>query len=121
MSHTNSLYEKYGGFAALSAIVHDFYERVCASPSLASWFEDVEMANLIDHQIKFLCKALGGPDNYSGRALAAAHAGLAITPAAFSEVAEHLSASLSEAGMEDADVKVVIELVASLQAEVVGL
>ena len=66
-----SLYDKYGGFAAVSTVVHTFYDKVVASPRLDRYFADVDMAKLIDHQTTFLCKVLGGPDNYNGRALRA--------------------------------------------------
>ncbi len=121
MSESPTLYEKYGGLAALRPIVHAFYERVCASKDLAPWFDGVDMAKLIDHQVKYLCKVVGGPDYYSGRALTAAHTGLAITPDAFLEVAGHLADALSDAGFEDDDVKTVVDLVSTLEDKVVGL
>ena len=74
-----TLYDKYGGFSAIATIVHDFYDRVVASDVLAGYFEDVDMERLISHQTQFLCKVLGGPDNYTGRSLKAAHRNLNIS------------------------------------------
>ena len=48
-----SLFEKYGGFATVSTIVRQFYKDVLTSPNLKSYFEDVNMEVLIDHQTKF--------------------------------------------------------------------
>lgn len=115
-----TLFDKYGGFAVVSAVVHDFYDRILASDSLRPYFATVDVAHLIDHQVKFLCKVLGGPDKYSGRALRAAHAGLAITPGAFGEVAGHLKASLEGAGVQAADVTAILSVVASTHDDVVG-
>lgn len=114
------LYEKYGGFATISQIVHAFYDKVLASPALDPYFANVEMEALIDHQTKFLCKVLGGPDNYVGRAMRAAHQPHRITPEAFAEVAGLLKQSLEEAHMEPADVTAVLDVVAAVRGDVVA-
>lgn len=114
-----SLYDKYGGFASVSAVVNAFYERVRESDTLAPYFAHVDMAKLIQHQIAFLCKVLGGPDNYNGRALAAAHAKRGITSEAFDEVAMLLKESLEEAGVEPDDVVTILGVVASVKGDIV--
>lgn len=114
-----SLYDKYGGFSTVSAIVHDFYERVLESALLAPYFEVVDLARLVSHQTKFFCKVLGGPDNYDGRALAAAHRHMGITAEAFDEVATILSETLEDAGMESEDVAGVMGVVGSVRDQVV--
>lgn len=114
------LYDKYGGFAAISQIVHAFYDKVLASPSLDPYFARVEMAALIDHQTVFLCKVLGGPDNYAGRAMRAVHQAHRITPEAFAEVAALLKESLEEAQVEPADVATILAVVASVEGDVVA-
>jgi hemoglobin len=114
------LYDKYGGFSVISEIVHAFYDKVLASPSLDAYFAQIDMEALIDHQTKFLCKVLGGPDNYSGRALAAAHRHVHITPAAFDEVASLLRATLEEARVEPADVDAILGVVGSVRGDIVA-
>jgi hemoglobin len=113
------LYDKYGGFAAVSQVVHSFYDKVLASPVLDRYFANVEMGPLIDHQTQFLCKVLGGPDNFHGRALRAAHRGLNISPEAFAEVARLLAQSLEEASIEPADVATILGVVASVRDDIV--
>jgi hemoglobin len=113
------LYDKYGGFATISKIVHAFYDKVLASPSLDPYFAKVEMEALIDHQTKFLCKVLGGPDNYAGRAMRSVHQGRGITPEVFAEVAGLLQESLEEAHVEPTDVKTILGVVASVRRDVV--
>jgi hemoglobin len=114
------LYDKYGGFATISQIVHAFYDKVLASPSLDPYFANVKMEALIDHQTKFLCKVLGGPDNYVGRAMRTAHQGHDISAEAFAEVAGLLKESLEEAHVEPADVTAILEVVASVRGDVVA-
>lgn len=114
------LYDKYGGFATISQIVHAFYDKVLASPSLDPYFAGVAMEPLIDHQTKFLCKVLGGPDNYSGRAMRTVHQPHKISGAAFDEVAQLLKDSLEEAQVEPADVTTILGIVASVRGDVVA-
>lgn len=114
------LYDKYGGFAAISHIVHAFYDKVLAAPSLDPYFHGVEMEALIAHQTRFLCKVLGGPDNYTGRAMSKVHQPHHISAAAFAEVAAMLQEALEEAQVEPDDVATIMGVVASVRGDVVS-
>src|SRR4051812_5242094 len=114
------LYEKYGGVAAVSQNVPAFFDKVLASPSLDPHFASGEMEALIDHQTKFLCKVLGGPDNYAGRAMRTVHRHRNITAQAFNQVARLLKDSLEEAQVEPADVTTIMGIVASVRGDVVA-
>lgn len=115
-----TLYQKYGEFAGISGVVHDFYDRLLESEDLEGYFAGIDMTRLMDHQTKFLCKVLGGPDNYSGRAMQAAHAGLNITHGAFDEVARHLAEALEEAGVEPTDIQAILSVVEGARNDVVS-
>lgn len=54
------------------------------------------MRRLKAHMRAFLIAAVGGPDQYQGRALGPAHAHLGITDEHFSRVVSHLVRTLSE-------------------------
>jgi hemoglobin len=114
-----SLYDKYGGFAGINELVQAFYVKVLESDLLAPYFEGVEMSRLIGHQVRFFCKVLGGPDNYTGRSLAAAHRDLKISSPVFAEVARLLQETLWEAGMAPADIEVVMATVGSTSPHIV--
>lgn len=49
-----TLFQKYGGFAALSKLVLTFYDRLLDSPRLAPYFANTDMRTLVDHQTKFV-------------------------------------------------------------------
>lgn len=115
-----TIYEKYGGFATVSALVHDFYERVLDSDTLARYFATTNMKRLIKHQVDFFCHVLGGPNNYTGRDIAAAHARAGITEDAFDEVAELLRETLEDAGVEADDVAAVMTVVLGTRSAVVS-
>ncbi len=116
---SQSLYDKYGGLSGISTVVHNFYDKISESDSLSPYFNGVDMARLISHQTNFLCKVLGGPDNYKGATLAVAHKRLHITEMAFQEVATLLKESLEEAGVEPSDVSAILQVVASTKGDVV--
>ncbi len=117
---TETLFDKYGGFDTFRIAVTSFYQKVLASEHLKPYFKGINMEALISHQIGFISKILGGPDQYEGRDLKTAHAKLNITVPDFDEIAGLLKEALSEAGLEEADVETVILAVASLQGEIVS-
>ena len=116
---SDTLFEKYGGFATIGDVVHSFYEKIMDTESLEHYFWDVDMNRLMAHQTDFLAMVLGGPSNYSGRSLKEAHRHLKITVEDFLTVAELLEEALEEAGMEDQDIEMVIGIVASTKDDIV--
>jgi hemoglobin len=114
-----TLFDKYGGFQTFSKIVHEFYRRVLDTPSLAERFRGVDMPRLIQHQTDFLSLALGSSVQYKGRSLAEAHRPLRITPAEFSLVAEILQETLEDSGVSKEDVVTIINLIGSLQDQII--
>jgi len=115
-----SLFEKYGGFSTVSAIVHSFYSDLRDSPKVKHYFENINMERLIDHQTKFISHALGGPAHYEGRALLQAHSHLSVNQEDFDEVADILKDNLEDAGMEEEDVNTVMAIVESVRAVIVS-
>jgi hemoglobin len=116
---TPSLYDQLGGNDSITAVVADFYGRVLADDTLSPHFTGVDLDRLHRHQAKFIGYALGGPNQYKGRTMRAAHAGLAITETQFAAVAGHLAASLSAFDVPLHLIDQVIHHVAQLKDEVV--
>jgi hemoglobin len=114
-----SLYDEIGQEPAVNEAVKRFYERVLADPELSPLFEGVDMAKLHDHQVKLFTKVLGGPDNYSGRALDAAHRGLDITATQYGRVVDHLTEVLEELGVPDHGVTAVQTTLADVRPSIV--
>jgi len=113
------IYDAIGGRAAVAAAVDLFYEKVLADPTLAPYFEGIDMDHLRAHQRAFLTVALGGPETYEGKGMADAHRGRDITDAAFDRVATHLSSTLTELGVDDDTVGAIIGQIAGLRGDVV--
>jgi hemoglobin len=71
--HDMSLYDDIGGTAAIDAALDAFYARVSADPLVSPYFDGVDMVVLKAHVGAFFAMALGGPSDYPGRDLSAAH------------------------------------------------
>lgn len=114
-----TIYDAIGGADAVHAAVEDFYTRLVADPQLAPFFGGVDMARLKSHQRAFIAAALGGPEIYAGRDMAAAHAGLAITDDDFDAVVCHLVDTLTSLGVPAETIGQIGEALAPLRAPIV--
>lgn len=106
-----TLYQKYGGFGAISRVVMDFYDRLLDSESVGDYFENVDMKRLIDHQTKFIAYLLGGPADYTGERLEQLHGHLKIGGADFDEMKAILEATLRDHGFEEGDCSTVMNAI----------
>jgi hemoglobin len=114
-----SIYDEIGGAGAVSAAVDDFYARLLADDGLASFFAATDLRRLKAHQRAFIAAALGGPEIYAGRDMAAAHAGLEISEADFDAVVGHLVDTLASLGVPDATIASIGGALAPLRGDVV--
>jgi hemoglobin len=112
-----------GGEAAVEAAVVTFYEKIMADPSLAPFFEHLDMDAQIKKQIAFMTMAFGGPNRYTGKDLRTAHARLPKGPimdAHFDAVAEHLRTTLGELGVDGATTSEVLGIVGGTRSDVLN-
>jgi hemoglobin len=113
------LYGALGAHRGIRRAVDDFLERISTDRALAGYFAGVDIEGLRQHQVELLAAATGGPGNYSGRAMAIAHAGLNITDAAFDRVLGHLNAALVDAGADDGTIRAVLVVLSGMRTEIV--
>jgi hemoglobin len=119
-TRSTTLYETLGGAAPLRLAVDQFYERVLGDPQLVHYFEGVDVPRVKRHQVLLLSQVLGGPAEYSGRALGAAHVGLDITGPDYDRVVEHLLATLGNLEVDPSVVHAVEAVVAGIRPDVVA-
>jgi len=119
----STLYERLGGEAAVEAAVVRFYEKVMADPSLAPYFENMELGAQIQKQIAFMTMAFGGPSKYTGRDLRTAHASLVkrgLGHAHFDSIAQHLKSTLDELGVPEEVTAEVLTIVGGTREDVLA-
>ncbi len=118
------IYEALGGESTLVVAVPHFYEKVCADPRVAHFFEGLDMNAQSAKQLAFMARAFGGPEEYHGRDLATAHAALVrdkgLCDEYFDAIAELLGETLSELGVDEALAERVLTAVGSLRSEVLS-
>lgn len=114
-----TLFDQVGGQAAVKTAVTVFYNRVTDDPSLAQWFEGVDLSRLRAHQRAFLSAALDGPPVFSGRDLGEAHAGMEITDTAFTSIVRHLSITLGDLAVPDGIIAQVEQRLEALRSEII--
>ena len=118
-----TLYDQIGGEAAVSAAVDVFYRKVLSDPALADFFDDTDMEAQAAKQKALLTVAFGGPNHYTGKDLASAHAHLVkqgLNDDHFNAVAGHLAATLAELGVPSAISDQVMAIAASTREVVLG-
>jgi hemoglobin len=120
----SALYEKLGGEKAVDAAVDIFYEKVINDVDLAPFFDGINLERQRKMQKAFLTVAFGGPNNYSGRGMRAAHArpvAIGLNESHFNKVAEHLQRTLLELSVPYDLIQEVMNIAASTKADVLNL
>jgi len=118
---SQSLFQKYGGFAKVSRVVLTFYDKVLDSEQIGDFFDDIDMSRLVDHQTKFIASTLGGPASYTNDRLRQLHAHIGISDRDFDEMAKLLSEALEEHGFEPGDRMSVMLEIESRRSFIVSL
>jgi hemoglobin len=96
-----NIYDSIGGAPAVRAAADEFYARILADARLASFFTGTDLERLMAHQRAFIAAALGGPQIFAGRDMAAAHAGLGIADGDFDAAVAHLAGALTALGVAE--------------------
>ncbi|HEX5493862.1 MAG TPA: group 1 truncated hemoglobin [Mycobacteriales bacterium] len=118
-----SLYQRLGGAGAVDAAVELFYRKVLRDPRTARFFDGVDMDAQIAKQAAFLTVAFGGPNNYTGQDLRAAHAHLldrGMGEEQVDAVIELLGATLVELGVSPIDIAEVAAVAGSVRGDVLS-
>ena len=114
-----SHYDRVGGKPAIREVVEQFYARVLDDDELAPYFTDADVSEVKRHQVLLLSQVLGGPAEYDGRELGAAHRGLGITSDHYDKVVGHLVAVLTELGADDEVLAAAGGVVAGVKGDIV--
>lgn len=71
-----SLYDDIGGEAGLRRVLQALYDRLFEDLMVGFLFAGKDKQTLIEHQLWFTARFLGGPSRYEGKSIPAAHAAL---------------------------------------------
>ena len=117
-----TLYERLGGYDAISAVANDLLPRLQADSQLARFWQhrgedgvQREKQLLID----FLCSSAGGPLYYTGRDMKTSHKGMKISESDWSAFLGHLNATLKAFHVPQAERDEVVAFVQSTKRDIV--
>ena len=91
-----SLYDDLGGEEALRRVLRTLYDRLFDDLMIGFLFAGKDKEQLIEHQVWFTAKFLGGPSRYEGRSIPDAHAAIPILPGHFDRRHQILKEVLEE-------------------------
>ncbi len=117
-----SLYERLGGYDAISAVVDSFLDKVWNDHRISRFF--VGMGTDTRNQLRqknknLMCHNTGGPCKKINRPLKLAHAGLGITEKEFYIVVDHLADTLKEFKVPTREQEEVMSKVRKLKPKIV--
>lgn len=119
----SDLYNALGGAAAVEKAVDIFYRKMLLDDRVAAYFESVDMDGQRAKQKSFLTMVLGGPNNYAGRDMRAAHAHLVkrgLSDLHVDVVIQHLGETLKELGANEQQIAEVAAIANSVRNDVLG-
>lgn len=76
-------YDAIGGEDRVRAVLQALYDRLFADPIVGFLFEGKDKQHIVEEQLAFTCRFLGGPHRYAGKPLPEAHAALPLLPGHF--------------------------------------
>ena len=78
-----NLYEAVGSEANVRAVLTTLYDQLFDDPIVGFLFRGKDKAHILEQQVAFTCRFLGGPQRYEGKPLPEAHASLPLLPGHF--------------------------------------
>lgn len=122
MSAPRSLYERLGGYDAITAVVNDLLPRLKKDALLARFWQNrgddgVEREKQL--LISFLCSSAGGPMYYTGRDMKLSHKGMKISKADWTAFMGHVNATLDAFKVPATERGEVVGFIESTRADIV--
>ncbi len=117
-----TLYDRLGGYEAISAVVDEFADRLFSDPVVGKRFfgmSDDSRAGFKQKNKNLVCAATGGPCKIISRSAKTTHGGLGIKGSEFDIVAGHLVDVLNEFRVPKKEHQELMAIVASLRPDIV--
>ena len=117
-----SLYDRLGGYGAISAVVNDFAEKLFVDPQVGVFFKGMgtdTRQSFIQKNINLVCKVTGGPCKVLSRPAKTVHTGLGITEADFNIVANHLVDTLDAFKVPATEKQELLAIIDTLKPDIV--
>ncbi len=117
-----TLYERLGGYDAISAVVNELATRLVTDEKLGVYFKGLSndsKRKLVAHLVDFVCSATGGPCIYTGRDMKTSHEGLGITSGEWERFVRITKEVLEKFKVPQKEQQEFLKLVAPLRSAIV--
>ena len=95
----DAVFQEFGGKAGVSKVIDDFLVIWQADPRIGSKLADADVERLGFLLKELISQLIGGPDEYSGKGMKAAHQEMGLRNADFNALAEDLQLSMEKNGI----------------------
>lgn len=122
MSDTPTLYERLGGYDAITAVANNLLPRLMADEALGRFWAhrgDDGVQREKQLLIDFLCHSAGGPVYYTGRSMQLAHVGMRISASDWDRFMGHVRDTLTHFELPAAEMQDVVSFIESTRDEIV--
>jgi hemoglobin len=123
-SSPKTLYERLGGYDAITAVVNNLLPRVEADKLLGRFWAHRGVDGVAREKqllIDYLSNCAGGPTYYTGRAMKLSHQGMRISEADWQAFLGHLNATLDAFQVPKQERGEVLAFIESTKADIVEL
>ncbi len=117
-----SLYDRLGGYGAISAVVNDFAEKLFVDPQVGPFFKGMgtdTRKSFIQKNTNLVCSVTGGPCKIISRDAKVVHTGLGITESDFNVVVNHLVDTLNSFDVPAKEQQELLSIIGTLKPAIV--
>ncbi len=122
MSEQASLYERLGGYDAITAVVNELLSRLMADSVLGRFWKNRGEDGIAREKqllVDYLCASTGGTTLYTGRDNLTSHRGMNISVQDWDIFITYLIATLNHFNVPDAETKEVLNFIQSTKSDIV--
>lgn len=122
LAQDKPLYERLGGYDAVSAVVDDFAAKLFTDPVVGKRFfgmSDDSRQGFRQKNKNLVCKVTGGPCKIISRPAKVTHGGLGIKASEFNIVVQHLVDTLNKFQVPAKEQKELLAIIGTLRPDIV--
>jgi hemoglobin len=122
IAQEKTLYQRLGGYDAISAVVNEFANRLFADKKIERFFGTLSndtREKFKQHNTSLVCAATGGPCTYLGRSMTTSHQGMKVSETDFNVVAGHLAATLDKFKVPATEKNELLGIIGSMKGQIV--
>jgi hemoglobin len=119
VSQTRALYERLGGYNAITAVVDDFVGNVAADKRINGFFAKANIGRLKARLVEQICQGTGGPCIYTGGDMKSVHAGMGIQGKHFNALVQDLGKTLNKFKVPKKEQKELVAILAPMKKDIV--